>query len=401
MKAALPKYRRQKQSNGPDRAFVEVGPRRVYLGAFNSPASKRKYARLVAELAAHGGVPPSDPEQLTVAEIADRFLTYAETYYRRPNVETTSEVTCCEAALKVAVEIYGDLPASKMGPLALKVVRDAMIRKGWARTHINSQISRIKRAWRWATENELIKADAWHAMQSVSGLRRGRSEAKESVPVRPVPEHVVEETIKHLTPTLTAMVRVQALTGMRAGELVIMRVADLDMSGPTWLYSPATHKTAYLGRPRVIPLGPRAQDLIRPYLTTETEAFLFTPRRSERERYDGCTTHRRPDQKPNERKTTRELGERYDSRSYHQAIRTACRKAFPEPKGLTPEQRREFRKANWWHPHQLRHALATKVRREFGLEQTQAVLGHANAKVSELYAESDKQLAVEVARRIG
>ena len=49
----------------------------------------------------------------------------------------------------------------------------------------------------------------------------------------------------------------------------------------------------------------------------------------------------------------------------------------------------------------VKHAAATAVRRQFGLEAAQCVLGHSKAAVTEVYAERDLAKAVEVARAIG
>jgi integrase len=54
-----------------------------------------------------------------------------------------------------------------------------------------------------------------------------------------------------------------------------------------------------------------------------------------------------------------------------------------------------------WHANQLRHSKATEVRRQFGLEAAQVSLRHAKADVTQVYAERDARLAVEVARKIG
>ena len=54
-----------------------------------------------------------------------------------------------------------------------------------------------------------------------------------------------------------------------------------------------------------------------------------------------------------------------------------------------------------WHANQLRHTKATEIRRQFGLEAAQVVLGHAKADVTQVYAERDAALAVQVAKRIG
>ena len=66
-------------------------------------------------------------------------------------------------------------------------------------------------------------------------------------------------------------------------------------------------------------------------------------------------------------------------------IRYACKKAGIES----------------WAPSQLRHSAATELRKRFGLEAAQVVLGHSQANVTQVYAERDMQKGIEVARRIG
>jgi site-specific recombinase XerC len=54
-----------------------------------------------------------------------------------------------------------------------------------------------------------------------------------------------------------------------------------------------------------------------------------------------------------------------------------------------------------WSPNRLRHARATEIRAQFGIESASTVLGHANVKTTEIYAEKDLQQAAEIMRRIG
>jgi integrase len=104
----------------------------------------------------------------------------------------------------------------------------------------------------------------------------------------------------------------------------------------------------------------------------------------------------------------------YTKDSYNRAIQRACEVAFGMPKELRnvskklPEIERErllamaakWRAANCWSPNQLRHSKGTEVRREFGLEAAQVILGHAKADVTQIYAERDSKLGAEVARRV-
>lgn len=71
---------------------------------------------------------------------------------------------------------------------------------------------------------------------------------------------------------------------------------------------------------------------------------------------------------------------------------------------MTAEQNAKlvaWRKPDRWHPHQLRHTHATRVRRESGLEEPQIQLGHSKADVTPIYAERDMGRAADVAQRIG
>ena len=54
-----------------------------------------------------------------------------------------------------------------------------MIELGWARDHINKQISRLKSMFKWASSEKLIEPSVYHGLRSVAGLKRGRSKARE------------------------------------------------------------------------------------------------------------------------------------------------------------------------------------------------------------------------------
>ncbi|MEZ6121348.1 MAG: hypothetical protein R3C28_33000 [Pirellulaceae bacterium] len=49
----------------------------------------------------------------------------------------------------------------------------------------------------------------------------------------------------------------------------------------------------------------------------------------------------------------------------------------------------------------LRHSVATEVRRQFGVEGAQVILGHSSADVTQVYVERDLKLAEGIARKLG
>ena len=92
----------------------------------------------------------------------------------------------------------------------------------------------------------------------------------------------------------------------------------------------------------------------------------------------------------------RRPGRRYTSDSYWRAIRYAVRQANKQRKKSSPRDRLPYRS-----PNQLRHTAATEIRRAYGLEAVQTVLGHSRANITQVYAERDWSLAAEVMRKIG
>jgi integrase len=70
------------------------------------------------------------------------------------------------------------------------------------------------------------------------------------------------------------------LTGMRPNEVVQMRGRDLNMSGKIWWYRPEHHKLEHMDVERVIPIGPKAQEILRPWLKPELAAYLFSPQQT-------------------------------------------------------------------------------------------------------------------------
>ena len=417
----VPSYRRHKSTG---QAVVTISGRDIYLGKWDSAASKAEYDRLIAEFLANGRRLQSNADE-TVVEVLNAYRKFAENYYRKDG-RVTSEYGCIVEALKIVRELYGRKIANDFGPLALKAVRQRMVDKGWSRGHINKSIGRIRRCFKWAVENELVRRDMYHGLMAVSGLRKGRSEAREPDPVMPVNDVIVQATLPHLTCVVADMVRFQRITGCRPQDVCNLRPCDVDMSGEVWLYRPKTHKTEHHGRERVIPIGPKGQDILRPYLLREKETHCFSPVDSEKKRrvelHASRSTPLSCGNRPGtnrKRKPKRSAGENYTANTYRRAIHRACDVAFapPEPLSqrehetskqwldrLTVKQKADLEKwqsEHRWSPNRLRHSAGTEIRKRFGLEGAQVVLGHASANVTQVYAERDLQKAVEIMREVG
>ncbi|WP_417847300.1 hypothetical protein [Thalassoglobus sp.] len=58
-------------------------------------------------------------------------------------------------------------------------------------------------------------------------MKFGRTEARETEPVKPVADEHVDAVLPHVAPQDAAMVQLQPLTGMRPREVVMLRATRL------------------------------------------------------------------------------------------------------------------------------------------------------------------------------
>ena len=373
-------------SGGRCRAFCYVYDqgrrRRVYLGAWNSPESKRRYRDV---LSGHmDGTPETAPapeatSSLTIADLVARFLSWATRHYVKHGRPTGEWNNLKEAAAPL-LDLFRDETASAFGPKKLAVVRDHMLQSGrLARRTINSRVQRIRRLFRWAVAEELAPVQVWESLRTLLPLQRGRTTARETEPIHPVPADLLQRTLPLLPPTLRVMVLIQLLTGMRPNEVVQMRAADIERNGLNgcWIFMPRSHKTEHKSKSRRVVLGVRAQELVAPLFGDDPDALLFTPTRSEQERKATRREQRRSKLTPsqvardarNREQPRRHLRESWTSATYLRAIYYACDQARIER----------------WSPGRLRHNFQDAAERACGLEAASKALGHSNLGTTEHY----------------
>ena len=280
----IPKYRHYKPK---DLAVVRINGRDIYLGKYGSDESKDRYRRVIAEHLVSPS-PLTTPADQSAGDpglaVGELILAYWDrhviTYYVK-NGRPTSEQDNIRQALRFLRRLYGNVPVEDFSPLALKSVRQAMIGAGRCRSLINKDVNRIKAVFRRAVENELLPVAVHQALQTVAGLREGRSEAKEPEPIGPVSVEVVEATIPYLSHQVAAMVRFQLLTGARPGEVIHLRPGDLTITETgNRVYRPREHKTEHLDRNRSIPIGPRKRSCGLGFHATRARTVSVPPKSS-------------------------------------------------------------------------------------------------------------------------
>lgn len=389
-KSSIPAYR--KHSSGSAR--VTINGRDYLLGPHGSKASKREYDRLIAEYLAGGRSASfgAAADQRTVAVLVRDYLRFAKGYY---GTGKSSEWHRIKLAAKPLTTLYATTPAVDFGPERFKAVRQKMIDNGLSRTGINANMKRLVRMYKWAASEGMIPAAIHDTMKLIPGLRRGRTDARETDPVKPVAQDVVDKTVSELSPVLADMVMAQLLIGCRPGEICRLTPKMIDRSGDVWVAILGQHKTAHHGHTRTLYIGPQAQAILTPYLLRGPDDCLFRPidavkarrERAHAQRVTPISCGNRPGRR-NGRPTRgkkRLPRTSYEVTGYARAIKRAAERA----------------KVEHWSPNQLRHTRGTVVRAKFGLDAAASILGHSEVGVTQVYAEQDRARALEVARKIG
>jgi integrase len=339
---------------------------------------------------------PSDPNAITVAKLACDYEEYAKKVFVKRDAPTghMSNVHYGIAALK---EHYGDLPLAEIDYPKISKLRHLMCvgAAGGALSikTVNGRLACIKAAFLWGRDQGHVSAVILNDVMMVKSLISGRCEARDSKSILPVDRSAIDRAKKFLPPTVRAMVDLQLLMGMRPGEVCIMRPCDFTgMSDDVWVYEPEYHKTERKGKTRQIPIGPRAQAILKPILPARPDEYIFSPARAQAERRTmmaaerstpmSCGNVAGSNRKANPKTTP---GAVYNCQSYRKAIRYAClRAAIPI-----------------WHPNQLRHTAGTNTREKYGYEAAVDLLGHSAPSTSAIYAERSLSRSKDISRKSG
>lgn len=336
-------------------ARVRISGTDHYLGPYGSEESRRRYGELIAQHAAGLIVDPYDAGDedtgLTINEMTLAYLRWAQTYYVKGG-KITAEYNCIKSGVKLLIDLYGSTPVADFGAMKLKVVRQAMVdSKTMCRRFVNQSVGRIRRLFKWGVENEMVDVTVLQKLQAVAPLLAGRTEAKDYAPRHAVPQADIDAVRAEVSEKVRDIMDIMLNTGARVGEIAMLTNGMIDRSGDTWTARFDVHKMIHKGKTRTIEFGPKSQLILRKYLSDDPTAKVF------------------------------DIGKHAPSL----AIKRACAKL-----GITK-----------FTSHWLRHTSATRIRKDFGLEAAQVFLGHARADVSQLYAETNKDVALKIARDAG
>jgi integrase len=350
-----------------------------YFGPWGDPQTQEAYQRFVARLEAQGGNAPAPGHAApcrTVADVVAAWLEQESGRYDPGGEEVRHVRTACAALTR----LHGSDDAATFDALALEGVRTALLSGSWRSEeerqalkkagrevgycvrHAGLQVNRIRRVWRWAERKKLVPRGSWGELRTLPAVAKGDRRYRHSTPRKPVAFERVRAVALACPPAVRDMVLLQWWAGMRSQEVRLMRSCDIDRTGEVWLYRPHKHKCSWRGQDRVVPLGPKCQALLRPYLagSTSQDAYLFRPRRK------GSLL--------------------YGRSSYAARVRVACDRLGVE---------RIF-------PYLCRHSAKQRITREMGLDVARSVLGQASIETTNGYGDAiDLEQAKKAARRMG
>lgn len=398
-----PTLRYHKQTK---RYYIFGGGKRVYLGGHKGTAAKRRLEIIACMIE---GTPPtvafaSASGGTTLARALTEFRKWAPTHYT-----DNRAIARFDAVIAAAIAAHGETPADQFDGQGVEDVRTVLTSRKpeLSRGYINCLIRALKTAFAWMKRRKIVCANTLAEVRQVKALMAGDG-GRETTPIPPVEDWVVEATRRECSCTIRAMIDLQRLTGMRPGELCRMRRCDVSTSMaevlpipgqrrtikaveaegvPIWRYVPSKHKNLHRGKMRIVPIGPDAQKVLLPFLERAPEDYIFRPS---------------DDLSPARHKALC-AGPCYNVRAYHNAIVRAVgranrlRKEAAE-KGLVPL----FVRVPSWSPNQLRHAALEDTADRIDAEHAAAIGGHsASMRALDSYVQATIRKAASAAAKVG
>ena len=213
------------------------------------------------------------------------------------------------------------------------------------------QIKRIQAIFRWGVSFEIVPETVATALGTLRVLAVGETKAADFAARRAVPQADVDAVRAQLRPIHRDIFDLLLLTGCRPGELLGLRMKDIQRTGDVWRADLEKHKTAQIGKSRTLFFNTAAQAILLRHFQADPEARILPLRRD----------------------------------NFAALIQRACKRA-----GVTP-----------FVPHQLRHTVGTRLVDEMGIEAAQRLLGHSSAVMTEHYSRAADRQAIAAAKKLG
>jgi integrase len=330
------------------------------------------------------------------------MIKHSISYYRDPTTgKPTSQLGVIKSALR-ELDLYLEMKIKDFKPSVLVAVRAAIVnrdiipqsegapKKKLCISSVNNAIVKIRQMFKLGVGWELVPVEIYQALACVQHLNwRTAPTLRNPDKIAPVPVEYFRLIMPHLKPMYRAVLTVHLATGMRVKELCSMRWSEMTEVEPgLWCYAPAEHKNSHRGDPRLIYMKTDLIDLMRSVRKPlwDKDAVWCQRGVGKSAGYSGMISgdgYARAIEGAQKRYNEGRLAINQGARTDKKKLDTTSAKRAP---------------MEHWTPLQIRHTVATQVRRTHGLEGAQAVLGHSTLDATQIYAEKRDDLARCVAR---
>lgn len=387
-------------------AFVCVNGKEIYMGKVGSE-SEKNYRHFVSTWAS--GTLESTVKtngNVSLEVLFSEYLNYLTSLKNYSNADFQR----VKIVITRTLQLYPDLFVDNFGPLELESVRKSFFKSGfvkngqhgeYSRKYLNRLVNVLRGIFKWGVAKTLVKLETHEKLKYVQPLRAGRTEAVELDARENVTDSEIDKTLPFLSLIYRDIIKLLRVTGMRPSEVCRLRICDIDRSRKDriWIYIPADHKTKNRGKKRIIPLGAKAQEILKNRIENRAETdYLFTPADARREQWTEARKKRKskitPSQIEREKKSSKRkfinLHEKISTASITRNVANAIKKA--KKQGI------EIKK---WSPYCVRHQVVTEIAIKEGPVASQRLAGHSSLNTTEIYDHSALQELIALAKKYG
>lgn len=212
-------------------ARVTLNGKAFYCGPWGTAEAHARYAELIRAWQDRGEQPAErapHPTQasLRLGDLLQQFLDHVDATgrYRKNGAPTTHRAEFVNV-IDSLTTFAGKVPVARMTEATLVAWRDLLERnRALTRTGINRKVGKVVQMLRWGRARGLVPKVVWADVYATEPLRRGEvgDRPEHGRPRRPVALDEVEKVAAHCAPQVGDMLRLQALCGMRPGEVLQM-----------------------------------------------------------------------------------------------------------------------------------------------------------------------------------
>ena len=234
-----------KLCNDRGRAYAHYKGVRHYLGVYGKPDTEKNYKQFLRDIFTHeltGEPLPSKQTSEIVTEVGKILVSELCAKFVKNHAPRLckTHIVHFNCAIPFLVNLYGTMRADGITPKKMRSVREQMVQSGrFSRRTVNDYTTRLIRIFTWGCDEEMLDPNVAGALKLIKHLPKGEPGTFDNPKRRNVADDIIRRTLRFMSITIAAMVRLQRLIAGRPGEIYNMRVGDIIRDTPDprlWYY---------------------------------------------------------------------------------------------------------------------------------------------------------------------